>query len=75
MMQKALASVDDDSVAKKHTQRIAAQLYYLKLRQNMVKSAADGTLQQLKTILKNDPTIVAEHGVTLESLLKTHYYY
>jgi hypothetical protein len=75
LIQKALASVKDNTEEYKRIQHVAAQLYYLKFRRNMAKSATDGTLQKLKTIIANDHTILAEFGLTLEDLLKTHHYY
>lgn len=75
LMQKALQSVKSETEEQKRTQRIVAQLYYLKLRKNMFKSSTDGTLEQLESILKDDHTIIAEFGITLESILKDHKYY
>lgn len=75
LIQKALESVKNNQEELKRTQRIAAQLYYLKLRRNMAKSSTDGTLQQLRSILKDDHALVAEFGITLESILKNHQYY
>jgi hypothetical protein len=40
----------------------------------MAESISDGTLQQLESIFKNDYTIIAEHGVSLEKMLKDHTY-
>ena len=75
LMEKAMDSVKDNTEGLKRTQRIAAQLYYLKLQRNMVKSMTDGTLQKLKSILRDDHTLVSEHGMTLENMLKKHNYY
>ena len=75
LMEKALASVRGNTEEQKRTQRIAAQLYYLMLQKNTVKSMTDGTLQKLKSILKDDHTLVSEHGKTLEDVLKRHNYY
>ena len=75
LMQKALASVNDNPEERKRTQRIYAQIHYLKLLRSRTTSSVDGTLHQLRTILKEDHTLVAEHGITLENMLKKHQYY
>ena len=75
LIQRALTAVANNPTELKRTQRIAAQLYYLKTQRNFVKSATDATLIKLKSIIGNDYTIVAEHGVTLEKQLKDKYHY
>ena len=75
LIQKALANVRENTEEYKHTQRIAAQLYYLRLQRNTVKSMTDGTTEQLRSILKADSTILSEQGKTLEAILKEHHYY
>lgn len=75
LMRKALSSVRGDTDNLKRVQRIAAQLYYLKLRKNMVKSYSDGTIQKLESIINDDHTIVAEFGVTLDNILTNNAFY
>ena len=70
LMQQALARVRSNTPEHQRTRRIAAQLYYLRLRRATPTPSADAALRQLKTILHDDPTLVAEHGITLESLIK-----
>ncbi len=68
LIQQAMARVGDNSEELKRTKRLAAQLYYLKWQRNRIKSSLDGTLRQLQSILKDDPTIIAEHGKTLDDI-------
>ena len=75
LLQEAIAATTSNTEENKRVLRIAAQVFYLKLRRNMTKSISDGTLQQLKTIIKYDRTIVSEHGITLEEMLKKDNYY
>lgn len=75
LMRKALASVEKNTLEFKHTQRIAAQTYYLKILRNYRTSSADGTIRQLESILRSDRTIVGEHGITLEKVIKSHHYH
>lgn len=75
LLQKAITATAGKPEENKRVRRIAAQVYYLKLRRNTTKSMADGTLKQLQSIIKNDHTIIAEHGITLETMLKNHTYY
>lgn len=75
IIQKALASVRENTEEYRRTQRVAAQLYYLSLQRNTVKSSVDGTIQQMQLILKDNPTMMSEQGTTLEEILKKHNYY
>ena len=70
IIQQALAAVRKDSDEYKRVQRIAAQIYYLRLRKNGLQAVTDGTLQKLKDVVAKDNTIIAEIGMTLEELLK-----
>lgn len=75
LIQKALTRTADNAEEQKRTRRIAAQMYYLKWQKNTVKSSLDGILRQLQSILKDDPTIVAEHGKTLDDIIKNYHHY
>lgn len=75
LMEKALASVKGSTEELKRTRRVAAQLYYLKLRKNGLKSSTDGTVQLLKELAEEDETLVAESGQSLGNMLKSHHYY
>ena len=70
ILKRALTAVAENSNEYRRTQRIAAQLYYLKLRRNAPKSAQDGTINKLKKIVGKDKTVMAELGYTLEQLLE-----
>lgn len=74
LVDKALA-MSGDAETQRRVKRIGAQLHYLKLRQNTMRSAADGTLRQFKDIIKNDSTIIREFGYTLDKLLNDLSYY
>lgn len=74
LMEEAITATEDYPEENKRVLRVAAQIYYLKLISNMEESISDGTLQQLKSIIKNDYTIIAEHGISLEKMLKDHTY-
>lgn len=67
IIQKAMARVGDNTEEQRRAKRIAAQLYYLRWQRNTVKSSVDGTLSQLQSILEDDPTLIAEHGKTLNN--------
>ncbi len=75
LMKEAIAVSGNDKMALKRVRRIAAQLYYLKLRRNTTQSVVDGTLVKFKDILDKDKTIIAEHGYSLDKLLKDLAYY
>lgn len=53
----------------KRTKRLAAQIYFLKLRRDYKAAVADGTRQKLIDIIAADSTIVRESGYTLQSVL------
>ena len=69
LMNKAIAAAKGRGTEKR-VKRIAAQLYYLKLRRNVAASATDGTLQQFCDIIKGDSTIMREFNYPLNKLLK-----
>ena len=69
LMDKALA-VAKDKETEKRVKRIAAQVYYLKLRRDVATSATDGTLRQFCDIIKADSTIMREFNYPLNKLLK-----
>jgi hypothetical protein len=75
LINQALKASAGNTDEHKRIQRVAAQLYYLKLRRNTAKSLIDGTRQNLQTIIKNDRTIIAEHGLTFDDLLKDLQHY
>lgn len=75
LINQALKASAGNTDEHKRIQRVAAQLYYLKLRRNTDKSLIDGTRQNLQTIIKNDRTIIAEHGLTFDDLLKDLQHY
>lgn len=70
LMQKALAAVPQNSIEYGRVQRIAAQIYYLKLRKHRAMAVTDGSIRKLKEIMAKDSTIVAEIGWTLDQLLE-----
>lgn len=70
LMEKALAVLDNNSEEYNRTRRIAAQVYYLNVCRNRVKSRSDGTRRKLKEIIAADSTIVVERGRTLENQLR-----
>ena len=72
LIQRALTAVANNSTELKRTQRIAAQLYYLKLRRNTTTSTIDGTIKQLQNIIKDDHTTIDEQGTTIDEFLKIH---
>ena len=75
LIEGALTAVAGNPAELKRTRRIAAQMYYLKLRRRTSASALDGSVTQLQHILKNDRTTIDEKGTTLDELLKDLHYY
>ena len=75
LIEGALTAVAGNPAELKRTRRIAAQMYYLKLRRHTTASALNGTVTQLQHILKNDRTTIDEKGTTLDELLKDLHYY
>lgn len=63
-------NASEDENMKKRCRRLAAQLYYLQLRRNNLKSVIDDTKRYFIEILQHDSTIIKEHGYTLEDMLK-----
>lgn len=69
LMKKALSSAPD-AECRKRVSRVAAQLYYLRLRRDIGQYPPDSALVCLKSCLDSDPTNLSETGLTLERVLK-----
>lgn len=70
VLKEATAAVAGDADMRKRVDRLSAQLLYLKFRRNPTISAADGSLKELRQIVKSDSTILAEFGYTIDRMLK-----
>lgn len=70
LLKKAETAVRSDKETLRRVQRLSAQLYYMRIKKNPVVSAADGTLNNFKQILRTDSTLISENGYTLEKLLR-----
>lgn len=70
LLKKAETAVRSDKETLRRVQRLSAQLYYMRIKKNPVVSAADGTLNNFKQILRTDSTLISESGYTLEKLLR-----
>ena len=69
LMEEALVAASTDEQALRRTKRVAAQVYYLKLRHNPQQALADGTVRKIRDIIAADSTIVRENGYTLQTVL------
>lgn len=69
LVDKALAAASADEEILRRTKRVAAQVYYLRLRKDPRQALKDGTVRKLKDIFAADSTIVRENKHTLPSLL------
>ena len=65
----ALEAAADDGETLRRTKRVAAQVYYLRLRRDPRQALADGTVAKLIEIIEADSTIVRENGFTLQTVL------
>jgi hypothetical protein len=70
LTEQAMATASDDAQTLLRTKRLAAQVYFLKLRRDYKAATADGTRQKLVDIVDNDSTIVRESGYTLQAVLE-----
>lgn len=70
VLKKATAAVAGDADMRKRVDRLSAQLLYLKFRRSPAVSSADGTLKELRQIVKSDSTVLAEFGYTIDKMLK-----
>ena len=74
LLKKAVAASRDDGTLRR-TNRLAAQVYYLKLRRQTARSLTDGTANKLRDIIKTDSTIVREHNGDIDKLIHDLTYY
>jgi hypothetical protein len=75
LLNAAEKTAQGNAETKKRVQRIKAQLVYLKVRRQPARSAADGTLQELKRIIASDGTLIRENEYKLADLLRDLHYY
>ena len=69
LVDDALAAAAADGEILRRTKRVAAQIYYLRLRRDPRQALEDGTVRKLKDIFAADSTIVRENGFTLQTVL------
>lgn len=68
LLEDAIAAADDEQTLQR-TKRLAAQMYYLRLRRNPQEAMDDGSVEKLQDIIAADSTIVREKGYSLQTVL------
>lgn len=71
IIKNAQKVVSKDKEILQRVNRVAAQVYYIRIKRHGPLSITDGSLKSFKTIIKNDRTLIKEHKYTLEDML-TH---
>lgn len=70
LVEKALEAAGTDAALQKRVGRVAAQVYYLRMKRNAAASKLDGTMDKFMEILHKDRTIIKEHNYSLEDMLQ-----
>ncbi len=74
LMKNALAA-SRDAATQQRINRLAAQVYYMKLRRNAPRSLTDGTSRKLLDVIHRDSTVVREVDGDIDKLVHDLSYY